>query len=167
MIGSAWKDGEKEKTRVLGEDKQRMKNEGPGGIFRFLLVFVLITNSVPVMVMRAGNILVLIDRLWKETRHVPKILLANLHLIYLFISENSSFISSSMTVALARSHWNRVMCCLTLGGWHCLCLYFLPAFLLSSPPFFLSLRVTVYLFLSPAFSKGTLFIVPGEHYIMH
>lgn len=104
VIGSAWKDGEKEKTRVLGEDKQRMKNEGPGGIFRFLLVFVLITNSVPVMVMRAGNILVLIDRLWKETRHVPKILLANLHLIYLFISENSSFISSSMTVALARSH---------------------------------------------------------------
>lgn len=48
-----------------------MKDEFPG-VSVNVNWCVSFTNSVPAMVMRAGNTLVLIDRLWKETKHVLK-----------------------------------------------------------------------------------------------
>lgn len=82
----------------------------------------------------------------------PEILLARLHLfIYLFPAIFLSFFLSSS---------------LYLGG---LGIVSLNVFHVLSDAWrvVLSLSPTLYLFLSHTFSKGTLFIVPGEHYIMH
>lgn len=80
----------------------------------------------------------------------PEILLARLHLfIYLFPAIFLSFVPSSS---------------LYLGG---LGIVSLNAFHVPSDAWRVPLSLTLYLFLSHTFSKGTLFIVPGEHYIMH
>lgn len=73
----------------------------------------------------------------------PEILLARLHLfIYLF---PANFFS----LALSSSLYLRGLGIVSLNVFHVVSLS------------------ALYLFLSHTFSKGTLFIVPGEHYIMH
>lgn len=84
----------------------------------------------------------------------PQILLARLHLfIYLFPTIFFSFFLSSSVY---------------LGG---LGIVSSNVFHVLSDTWRVALSpspcLTLYLFLSHTFSKGTLFIVPGEHYIMH
>lgn len=83
----------------------------------------------------------------------PEILLARLHLfIYLFPAKFFSFSLSSSLYLCGLSIVSLNMFHVLSDAWRVV---------LS-----LSLSLSIF-FLSHTFSKGTLFIVPGEHYIMH